>query len=130
MNKLRILVVDDEPDFLEVVGIRIKEWGYEVIETPNSQEAVEHIKNKDVDIVILDYLMPGMDGLSVLTEIRKIDKEIPVIMLTAHPDEKSIKGSEKLGVSAYIPKMSSYSDIHYSLKINIGILEEKLKKKE
>ena len=83
MTKWKILLVDDEQDFRKIMSERITSWGYEVGSVSSGKEAVEEIKNKNADIVILDYMMPQKDGISTLKEIRQLNKEIPVIMFTA-----------------------------------------------
>lgn len=60
--------------------------------------------------------MADMDGIATLKKIRKINKKIPVVMFTAYPNERSIQESEKLGISAYVPKLNVYSDAQDSLK--------------
>ena len=126
MEKIRVLLVDDEPDILFVIGKRIKVWGYELLEAQNGKDAIAAVKDKKADIVVLDYMMPGIDGVEALKRIRKIDKNIPVIMLTAHPDETSIKGSEALGVSSYVPKISMYSSAEDTLKSALSLAVKQL----
>ena len=130
MAKLKILLVDDERDFLELMSLRIKGWGYEVFEALGGKEALGLLKNKKPDMVILDYKMPGLDGVTTLKEIRKINVSLPVIMFTAYPDAKSIKGAEELKVNVYIPKMSEYSDGSSALKTAVRMIGKKLKRKE
>jgi CheY-like chemotaxis protein len=124
----KILLVDDEAEFLELMALCIKEWGYDLITALSGKEAIEALKKKNPDIIVLDYIMPGMDGVATLKEMRKINSTIPVIMFTAYPDKRSICGVEKLGVSAYIPKLSSYSDAHTALKTALHMAEDKLNK--
>ena len=129
MSKIKVLIVDDEVDYLSLMQERIEFWGYEVIQAQDGKTALVMIKEKFPDIVILDYLMPGMDGITVLKEIRKFDKKIPVIMFTAHADIKNIKGAQELGVSAFIPKLSSYStDIEAPLRSVLTMLQDKIMK--
>lgn len=127
-NKL-ILIVDDEEDFLGLISKRIIDWGYDILTALNGEAGIEALKNKNPDIVILDYMMPDMDGVSVLKEIRKIKKDIPVIMFTAYPDTRAMKDSGRLGISAFIPKLSVYPDVLTSLKAAIAMIEKKLNKK-
>lgn len=128
MDKLRVLLVDDEFDFLKVMSIRIRSWDYDVVEASNSKHALDIIKDKGADIIVLDYVMPDMDGVSLLRKIRELDKDIPVIMFTAFPDIKSMKGATELGVTCYTPKLGVYSEDQASLKSALHMSAEKLKK--
>ena len=131
MPKTKVLIVDDEVDYLGLMKERIESWGYEVITATEGQEALVIIKKELPGIVILDYLMPKMDGTEVLRQIRKFNKSLAVIMFTAHADMKNIKGAQKLGVSAFIPKLSTYSsDIQGSLHSALDMAEKKIMKKE
>jgi len=126
MDTVKVLLVDDEPDFINIIGARLEEWGYGLATADNGLRAVEAVKSEKPDIVILDYMMPEMDGLAALKEIRKISRKIPVIMFTAYAD-KSIKIAKKLGVSAFIPKLSEYGDATDSLKTSLDLITKKLK---
>lgn len=128
MDKIKVLLVDDQEDFLEVMGVRIKSWGYDLIRALNGKEAIQAVKTKQPDIVILDYIMPVMDGVETLKEIRKVDKDLPVIMFTAHPDMKVQQEVKQLKVSAFIPKLSVYSEVQACLRTALDMTEKKLKK--
>ena len=128
MGKQRVLLVDDEIDFQAVMRMRIESWGYEVITADSGKEALAQVKDRLADIVVLDYMMPGLDGISTLEEIRKIDPKIPVIMFTAFPDSRSLKGTEKLGVSAFIPKLNAFSDNQAALQEAIRLAGKKMEK--
>lgn len=128
MEKTRVLLVDDERDLIVIMGRRIREWGYDLLEASNGEEAVEAVRNKIADIVVLDYMMPGMDGIETLRAIRKINSGIPVIMFTAFPDKRSIEGTEKLGVRSYIPKLSLFGAGESALKTAIKLAEKEIKK--
>lgn len=127
MPEERILLVDDEAGILEVIGTRIRSWGYEVLEAKNGKEAIEAVKAKKADLVILDYMLPDMDGVAVLKEIRNINKKIPVIMLTAYPNPTVLHETEKLGISAYVVKLSTASDMQALLKTAVYMALTKLK---
>ena len=124
MSNVRILIVDDDNEFLALLSKNIESWGYRVISASGGKEALEMIKNKAADIIILDYLMPEMDGVETLKEIRRIDKLVPVIMFTSYPDNRSITGTEKLGIFAYIPKVGVFTDPESSLKAAIAMAEK------
>jgi DNA-binding NtrC family response regulator len=124
MSNVRILIVDDDNEFLALLSKNIESWGYRVISASGGKEALEMIENKEADIVILDYLMPEMDGVETLEKIRRIDKLVPVIMFTSYPDNRSITGTEKLGIFAYIPKVGVFTDPESSLKAAIAMAEK------
>jgi DNA-binding response OmpR family regulator len=127
MDKIKVLITDDEADYLSVMKERLESWGYEVLSAQGGKEGVAVIKERSPDIVILDYFMPDMDGTAVLKEIRKFNKNLPVIMLTAHPEVKNIKDARELGVSAFIPKLSAYSDVQASLRSALDMAGKKIK---
>ena len=87
----------------------------------------ESLKDKGINAVVLDYKMPEMNGIDTLKELRKINDKIPILMFTAYPEERAIKGTEKLKISAFIPKYSVYSDASSTLK---SALEMAFKKEE
>jgi two-component system nitrogen regulation response regulator NtrX len=125
--KKKILLVDDEEDILTLIGKKISKWDYDVMEAANGKEALDVLISKHPDIVILDYMMPGMDGIETLKEIRKISKNIPVIMFTAFPDKKSMDEVKALGVCAYIPKLSVLSSSISALKEALRVAEKTIK---
>lgn len=102
---MKILVVDDEQDVLDLLRDVFVRQRYEVKCAISGKSALEMI-NKDIpDIVLLDIKMPEMDGIKVLEEIKKKDKTIEVVMLTAYGyDDKLISESIEKGASGYISK--------------------------
>ncbi|TBR16717.1 response regulator, partial [bacterium] len=96
MDKKRVLIIDDELEFLELMRIRISSWGYEVADASNGAEGIDILCSQKIDIVVLDYIMPDMDGISVLKEIRNVNVKVPVIMFTGYPDIRTQKEAEKL----------------------------------
>ena len=79
-----ILVVDDEKNYLLVLSAVLEEEGYEVLTTVSGLEALEIQKSSDLDLVLTDMKMPGMDGIELLDQIKAMDPELPVVMMTAH----------------------------------------------
>jgi len=124
MGKAKVLLVDDEKDLILIMGKRIRGWGYDLLEALSGEEAIAAVKGQGPDIIVLDYMMPGMNGVATLKEIRKINTEIPVIMFTAFPDKRSIEGTEKLGVRAYIPKLSLFGSGESALKTSLKMAEK------
>ncbi|MDI6758876.1 MAG: response regulator [Candidatus Omnitrophota bacterium] len=109
MEKKRILIADDEPDFLQMVKMRLETNGYEIITASDGKEVLDKIKADKPDAVFLDILMPQLDGLKVLREIRKRDKKLPVFMITAFSNEERFELANKLNASGFIIKTSDLS---------------------
>lgn len=128
MSNLKILIVDDEKDFLEIIEERIKSWGHDTEIASSGKEALAAIKADNFDLVILDYMMPGEDGKEVLRKIRKENKTMPVIMFTAYPEIQVQENSKEYGANAFIPKISVYQDAQGSLKSAINIIQKQLKR--
>lgn len=104
MNKLKILVVDDESRMRKLVGDFLGREGFQVMEASDGQEAIElFYEHKDIALVILDIMMPHMDGWQTCREIRKSSR-VPIIMLTARSDERDELQGFDLGVDEYISK--------------------------
>jgi two-component system response regulator (stage 0 sporulation protein F) len=127
--KRKILLVDDEKGILIFIGGCIEKWDYDLITASSGKEAIEALKNESPDIIVLDYKMPEIDGIDTLKKIRALNEEIPVIMFTAFPDQRSVKGSERLGVLAYIPKVTPYAKTEDLLHSAIRLAENELEKK-
>ncbi len=104
MENLKILVVDDEPRMRKLVKDFLVKKEYKVLEAENGEEAIEiFFKDSKIDLVILDVMMPKMDGWQACREIRKFSK-VPIIMLTAKSDEQDELLGFELGVDEYISK--------------------------
>ena len=103
MRKFRILVVDDEARILNFLVTKLKASGYEVLTAANGLEGLEQVKAQEPELVVLDILMPRMDGLAMLKELRGFSA-VPVIILTAKgADADRIRGLQ-LGADDYLPK--------------------------
>ncbi len=99
----KILVVDDEIKIREIIKEYAEFEGYEVAQAEDGMQAVEMVKNQDFDIIIMDVMMPKLDGYSACKEIRKI-KQIPVIMLSARGEEYDKLFGFEIGVDDYVVK--------------------------
>lgn len=100
----RVLIVDDELFFLEAIDEILRENGYETIRAEDGAEALEHVADPSVSVVVLDVRLPDMDGISVLAKIRAARPELPVIMLSASTDQEIVLEALRLGASDYLAK--------------------------
>ncbi|MBR1770480.1 MAG: response regulator transcription factor [Lachnospiraceae bacterium] len=105
MDKLKILVVDDESRMRKLVSDFLTKSGYEVIEAADGEQALDiFYKKKDIALLILDVMMPKLDGWQVCKEVREQNDKIPIILLTAKGDERDELQGFDLGVDEYITK--------------------------
>jgi two-component system, NtrC family, response regulator AtoC len=100
----RILVVDDEEDICKTLRDVFKGEGYEVEITVSGKEAIEKVKVRVPDLILLDVRMPEMNGVEVLKAIRNIDKNVPVAMITAYEDVDLAEEALRLGAYDYVKK--------------------------
>jgi DNA-binding response OmpR family regulator len=98
-----VLVVDDAPSIRAMVGKYLEGEGYRVVSADNGRTALERVRSLEPDLVILDIMMPEMDGLAFVTELRR-ERATPVIMLTAKVDESDRVVGLELGADDYITK--------------------------
>lgn len=103
MSKRRILIVDDELGVRESFKMIFKD-DYEVSEASNGEEALMILREVKPDVIILDFMMPGIGGVEVLRWIKSIDRQLPVIVVSAIKDTSVGKGAEKLGAFSYLTK--------------------------
>jgi len=102
-KKNRILVVDDERGLVKLIRLNLEQDGFEVVEANNGAQAMEKLRTTLPDLVLLDVMMPDIDGFQVLRMIREIGNT-PVIMLTAKGEESDIVRGLELGADDYITK--------------------------
>jgi CheY-like chemotaxis protein len=103
----RIMLVDDEPEIVYLVKLMLEREGYEVIEAKNGDECLEKLQSTMPDLILLDIMMPGLDGWEICRNIKESKKtrDIPVVMLTVRTSEDSVKKSyEYAGCDAHINK--------------------------
>lgn len=102
----KILVVDDEAQLVDMVKMRLEANSYEVIVAYDGQEALEKTKKEKPDLIILDLMLPKMDGYKVCGLLKADTRynKIPIIMFTARAQESDLKMGEEVGADAYITK--------------------------
>jgi DNA-binding NtrC family response regulator len=103
MNKT-ILIVDDEKDFCTVLSDSLSQDRYRVVTAFNGKTALQIAKKEKPDLMLLDIKMPGMDGVEVLRKVKKMKKEIAVIMFTAYGTLETAREAMKLGAYDYVTK--------------------------
>ncbi len=110
---MKILVVDDDAHILKLYKLELKEDGYEVVTASNGQEAMELFDSEAPDLVTLDILMPDIDGISLLRQMKEKKPRLPIIMSTAYDyrDDFAVWASE-----AYLVKSADLSEMKETIK--------------
>lgn len=105
-RKAKILLVDDEPDLVQLVSMRLTSAGYEVEVAYDGQEALEKVKQSKPDLMILDLMLPKMNGYKVcrLLKFDERTKEIPILIFTARAQVEDITLATECGADAYLTK--------------------------
>jgi two-component system response regulator GlrR len=104
-RKARILIVDDEPDVLALLAELVRSFGHDAIAAPDAEAALSVVRRGEaVDVVITDLRLPGMNGIDLLSEIKRAIPSVPVIMLTAHCSVESFIQTQSRGIFEYINK--------------------------
>ena len=107
---MKVLIVDDEIKIREVVSEYAKASGYECDQASNGKDAVEMVTNNNYDCVVMDIMMPELDGFSACKKIKAV-KNVPVIMLSARTEEDDKLFSFDLGVDDYVTKPFSPKEL-------------------
>jgi two-component system phosphate regulon response regulator PhoB len=106
MARERILVVDDEPDILELVQYNLQKDNYDVVSVMSGEEALVRVQSSPPDLVVLDLMLPGIDGLEVCKQLKQEPRTatIPLIMLSARGEEADVVAGLELGADDYLTK--------------------------
>jgi DNA-binding NtrC family response regulator len=113
----KVLLVDDEEEFVKTLAERMKTRGMDVSTSTSAMEALGKLEEQNFDAVVLDLMMPGVDGLQALKIIKQNQPEIQVILLTGHASVKSGVEAIKLGATEFLEKPA-----------NIEVLTEKIRR--
>jgi len=111
MMGIRVLHVDDEPDFASAVGKRLARRGVHLRTASGGGEALEALASEPFDVVLLDIKMPGMDGIKVLSEIKRQYPQVEVIMFTAHANTDIVISSLAMGACDYLLKPAAMEEL-------------------
>lgn len=108
MAKINVLVVEDEADIQQLVSYNLIRAGFHVTCADNGEEAMERLREEEINCVLLDIMLPGMSGIEVCRAIRKVeatgDSSLPIIMLTAKGEEEDVVAGLECGADDYITK--------------------------
>jgi len=109
--KIRVLLVDDEEEFVETLAQRLEVREFDVTTALNGADALERLEHEEVDLVILDLQMPGVDGIAVLRKIKELKPLIEVIMLTGHATVETAIEGMKLGAFDFLIKPTETEEL-------------------
>jgi len=115
MNKTRVLVVDDDPAIVRLLSANLKARGYETSVAGNGEESLVIAEKEAVDLIILDLMMPGVDGVEVCRRIREWSA-VPIIVLSARGDEKDKVKCLELGADDYLTKPFGINELMARVK--------------
>ena len=116
MTQAKILVIDDEPDIGLLFSKILSEEGHRVLVSLDGKEGISMVKREKPDLIFLDLKLPGMDGIEVLREIRRFDKDLLVIVLTGYGSVETAVEAMKLGAFDYLSKPVNFDTINTTLK--------------
>lgn len=121
-QKAKVLIVDDEPFNLDVLQQELEDLDYNILTASNGRDALKTITSQQPDIILLDLMMPGIDGFEVLSEIKKDNelRNIPVIIVSAANDSKSVVKGIKQGADDYITKPIDADHLKKKLREYLG----------
>ncbi len=129
MSRSKILVVDDEPDIFEIVRANLEGAGYDVVGASDGTEGLRKIRTENPDLVILDVLMPRMDGWEVLAQIEANPGTagLPVIMLTCKTEDADILRGLEEGAVEYVTKPFYPENLVASVKILLNVFDQPMR---
>lgn len=116
MDDFSVLIVDDEVEFLETLVKRLRKRKVTVEGVTGGESALQSLKEKPADIVVLDVKMPGMGGLETLREIKRAYPLVEVIMLTGHANMEAAMEGMDLGAFDYLMKPTDIDDLLYKIQ--------------
>lgn len=122
MARSRILLVDDEPDIVETVAFMLQTRNYSVSVASGGREGINKAKTEDPDLILLDIMMPDMDGYDVCTKLKadKSTEHIPVIILTAKGENEAVLKAHSIGADDYVVKPFSLPTLLSKLRKFLG----------
>ena len=116
-SDIRILLVDDEVDYLDAMAFFLRARGYNVATSPKSRDVLKHLNALPPDIIFIDLQMPDMDGITLLTEVRRINPFVPVVIVTAYSLELDIQKATQLNVAGIFPKTDTFIKLESVIEV-------------
>jgi len=123
----RILIIDDDVEILALYRTLLKQVGYEPSIVANGHDALNIFSQEKPSLVLLDLSMPGLGGLEVLREIRRLDTATPVIILTADTGMESRRACKEMGISAYFTKPPNFDELIETIRCYLDEPQESSK---
>ncbi|WP_186579258.1 response regulator transcription factor [Aquibacillus kalidii] len=118
MNKPIVLIVDDEPQMRLLLKVHLQE-SFQILEASDGIEAINRVKSEQVDVILLDIMMPNLDGKEVCKRIRSFNKEIPIILLTALNESKDKVEGLTLGADDYVVKPFDPEELEARIQVQL-----------
>ncbi|MBW2659610.1 MAG: sigma-54-dependent Fis family transcriptional regulator [Deltaproteobacteria bacterium] len=116
MSEYSILIVDDEPNYLVVLSELLQDEGFEVFTAPDGEQGLRIVNDVDLDIIITDMQMPGMDGIQFMLKIKEKLPDLPVIVITAYAEVDKAVDAMQVGAFSYLAKPFSNDELIVSLR--------------
>jgi len=116
-----ILVVDDNQDTVDILSRLLRRHGMVALQAYNGPECLETVRSRPVDVILLDVMMPGMDGLAVCKELKQLSPALPIILVTAKDDMTTRAAGMKLGVSEFVVKPVNHVDLLARLQTQLSV---------
>jgi DNA-binding response OmpR family regulator len=116
-----ILVVDDNQDTVDILTRLLRRHGMVVLQAYNGPECLETVRSRPMDVILLDVMMPGMDGLAVCKELKQISPALPIILVTAKDDMTTRAAGMALGVSEFVVKPVNHIDLLARIQTQLSV---------
>jgi DNA-binding response OmpR family regulator len=112
----KVLIIDDEKDFLDIIAERIRARGMDVSTTTSAEDAIHMVEEKSYDVIIMDFMMPGMNGFQTLKAMKEKKPEVQIILLTGNVLEENRIEAKELGALDVIEKPPDLQDLIQKIK--------------
>ena len=116
MSKANILIVDDEPDIVEVLGDRLESWDYEVRTVNNARACYAAVAEQPPDLILMDIQMPEISGMEALVELKTHHPDIPVLMISASTARNAARESTDRGAAGFVLKPFEPEELRHKIE--------------